>query len=53
MATERLSMWSIREVLRQKWVLKKSHRDVARSLGVSAGAVGGLMVRVTAAGLDL
>ena len=42
MATERLSMRSIREVLRQKWVLKKSHREVAHSLGISAGAVGGL-----------
>src|SRR5262245_15853430 len=46
MATERLSMRSIKEVLRQKWVLKKSHREVARSLGISAGAVGSVMVRV-------
>ena len=52
MATERLSMRSIREVLRQKWVLKKSHRDVARSLEMSAGAVGHLMVRVAVLGLD-
>ncbi len=52
MATERLSMRSIREVLRQKWVLKKSHRQVARSLGIGNGTVGGLMVRVAAAGLD-
>lgn len=52
MATERLSMRSIREVLRQKWVLKKSHREVARSLDVSAGAVGHLMVRAGALGLD-
>jgi hypothetical protein len=51
MGTERLSMRSIREVLRQKWVLKKSHREVARSIGVSAG-VGGLMVRVTELGRD-
>jgi transposase len=46
MATERLSMRSVKEVLRQKWVLKKSHREVARSLGISAGAVGSVMVRV-------
>src|SRR5215211_23922 len=52
MGAERLSMRSIREILRQKWVLKKSHREVARSIGVSAGAMGGLMVRVTELGLD-
>lgn len=52
MATERLSMRSIREVLRQKLVAKKSHREVAQRLGVSAGAVGHLMVRVAALGLD-
>lgn len=52
MATERLSMRSIREILRQKWVLKKSHREVASSLGVSAGAVGGMMVRAAKLGLD-
>lgn len=52
MATGRLSMRTIREVLRQKLVLKKSHREVARSLGLSAGAVGGVMVRATALGLD-
>jgi transposase len=33
-------------------VLKKSHREVARSLGISAGAVGGLMTRAAAIGLD-
>lgn len=52
MATGRLSMRSIREVLRQKWVLKKSHREVARSLGLSVGAIGGLMVRTAKLGLD-
>lgn len=52
MATERLSMRSVREVLRQKWVLKKSHREVARSLGISAGYVGGIMVRVASLQLD-
>ena len=41
MATERLSMRKIREILRQKWVLGRSHREVARSVGVSVGAVGG------------
>jgi len=52
MATERLSMRSIREILRQKWVLKRTHREVARSLGVSAGKVGGLMTRAAELRLD-
>lgn len=51
MATERLSMRKTKEILRQKWVLGLSHRAVAQSLGVSAGAVGGVMVRAQAAGL--
>jgi transposase len=45
-------MRSIREVLRQKLVLKKSHREVARSLGLSAGAVGSVMVRAAELELD-
>ena len=52
MATERLSMRSVREIFRQKWVLKKSHRQVARSLGISPGAVGSAMVRAQALGLS-
>ena len=32
-------MRKIREMLRLKWVAQRSHREVARSLGVSAGAV--------------
>jgi DNA-binding transcriptional LysR family regulator len=40
MATERLPMRQIREILRQKLVLGRSHRDIARSVGKSAGAVG-------------
>ena len=51
MATERLSMRHIREVLRQKWVQKRSHREVASSLGISAGAVGSVLARATAAKL--
>ena len=34
MATERLSMRQIREILRQKWALGLSHRAVSQSLGV-------------------
>jgi transposase len=52
MATERLSMRKTREILRQKWALKRTHRAVALSLGVSAGAVGGAVLRAQAAGLD-
>ena len=39
MATERLSMRKIREILRHKWALGRCHRDVAASLGVSLGAI--------------
>jgi transposase len=39
MATERLSMRQIREVLRQKWVLGRSHREVAESLRVGLGTI--------------
>jgi transposase len=52
MATERLSMRKSREILRLKWVLGRSHREVARSLGVSVGAVAAVVGRAQAAGLD-
>ena len=51
MVTERLPMRSIREILRLKWTLKRSHRDTARSLGISPGAVASVMSRATALGL--
>ena len=51
MAAERLSMRCVREVLRQKWVLKKSHREVARSLDISSGYVSGVVTRAAATGL--
>lgn len=51
MATERLSMATIREILRLKWVLGKSHREAAQSLGISAGAVGAALRRAQEAGL--
>src|SRR5213593_4050996 len=38
MATERLSMRQTREILRQKWRLGRTHREVAQSLGISCGA---------------
>jgi transposase len=52
MATERLSMRQIREILRQKWSLGRTHREVAQSLGISSGAVGTTVLRARAAGLD-
>jgi len=52
MATERLSMRKIREILRQKWALACSHRQVAASLNVSVGTVTSVLRRATHAGLD-
>ena len=52
MATERLSMRQTREILRQKWRLGRTHREVAQSLGISCGAVGTTVLRARAAGLD-
>lgn len=40
-----------REILRQKWLLKRPHRAIAASVGVSAGAVSGAVSRATEAGL--
>ena len=52
MATERLSMRVLREILRQRWVLEQSHRAVARSTGRSVGAVHEALRRAREAGLD-
>ena len=51
MATERLPMRIIREILRQKWQLGRSNRAVARSVGLSVGAIGGTLHRAREAGL--
>ena len=45
MATKRLSMRQTRETLRQKFLLGRSHRDIAGSLGISVGAVGAAVLR--------
>jgi hypothetical protein len=50
-ATERLPMRHIREILRLKWTLRRSHRETARSLGISAGAVASVVTRAKAIGL--
>jgi transposase len=52
MAAERLSMRQIRDILRQKWELRLSHRAVAQSLGVGLGTISSVVSRAQAAGLD-
>lgn len=52
MATERLSMRNTREILRQKWTLGRSHREVGQSVAVSIGAVSAVLARASAAGID-
>ena len=51
MATERLSMRHLREILRHKWVLGRSHREIARSVGVSSGTVSSAVSRARGVGL--
>ena len=45
-------MRHLREILRQKWVLKRSHRDAHRSLGVSLGVISDTLARAKAKQLD-
>ena len=52
MATKRLRMRKLREILRQKWELGRTHREIAVSVCRSAGAVHGTIARAEAAGLD-
>jgi len=52
MATERVSMRDAKEILRQKWSLKMTNRQVARSMGISAGTVGKTVSRARDAKLD-
>ena len=51
MATERLSMRTMREILRQRWALARTVRAVAASVGRSVGAIHAAERRATAAGL--
>jgi hypothetical protein len=48
MATERLLMRHIREILRSKWTLGRTHRDTTGVWGSSAGAVASVLTRATA-----
>ncbi len=52
MASQRLSMHRTREILRQKWLLGRSHREVGRSLGLSVGMVSATLSRAVAAGIS-
>jgi transposase len=51
MARGRLSMRKTREILRQKWVLKRSHREIARSLSKGTGTISLTATRAVEAGL--
>src|SRR5687768_6394828 len=51
MSTERHQMRHVREVLRQKLALKRRHRDIAQSLGLSASTVSVLGSRASTLGL--
>jgi transposase len=51
MATERLAMHHLKEILRQKLVLRRSHREVAKAVGVSLGLVSGVMSRAAVLGI--
>ena len=50
MATERLSMRQIREILRQKWDLGRSHREVAESVRLGLGTISGVLQRASRPG---
>jgi transposase len=52
MATERLPMRKIREVLRMRWQLGLTVREVARGLGISVGVVQKIAARAKTAGLS-
>lgn len=51
MSGRRLTMRKIREILRWKWELSRSHRDVAKGLGVSLGRVSSTWNRAKVLGL--
>ncbi len=53
MAMERIAMHRLREILRQKLVLKSSHRDVADAVGVSLGLVSRVFTRASTLALTM
>jgi transposase len=46
-----MSMRNVREIVRQKWLLGRTHRAIAESVGVSVGAVSQALARASAADL--
>ncbi len=52
MPTERLSMRKTREILRLKWLLERSHREIQRATGAGLGTVSDTATRAAAAKLD-
>jgi transposase len=52
MVAERLSMRKTKEILRQKLLLKLSHRAVAKSTGAGVATVGDVLQRAKVAGLE-
>lgn len=52
MPTERLSMRKTREILRLKWVLRRSHREIQRALGIGLGTISDTATRAAAQQLD-
>src|SRR5690242_21111390 len=52
MPAERVSMRQIREVLRLRFASKLPQRAIAKSLGLSQGAVSGYLSRARAAGVS-
>jgi len=51
MATERVPMRKSKEILRQKWLLGRPHRQIARALQVGVGTVSAVVSRAEAAAL--
>jgi hypothetical protein len=47
-----MSMRKTKKILRMKWVLVRSHRETARALEISLGAVTNALSRAETAGLD-
>jgi transposase len=51
MAKERLTMRHVKETLRQKLELGRTHREIAHALGISVGVVGMTLSRASSAGV--
>ena len=52
MATERLAMHHVREILRQRLTLSRTYRAIASAVGVSVGSVSAVIGRAAALALD-